>query len=966
MTDLRERLQAALGDAYRIERELGGGGMSRLFLAEESSLHRKVVVKCLPPEFASEVSAARFRQEIELAAHLQHPNILPVLTAGTRDDLLYYVIPYVPGESLRHRLTREGRLPVADAIQILQEMADALAHAHAEGILHRDIKPENVLLEGRHPVLTDFGVARALLEARSGERLTETGLAVGTPGYMAPEQVAGDRHVDARADVYALAVVGYEMLSGKAPFEGATAQAVLAAHLTATPRPLTAVRSEVPKAVSDVIARALAKHPGQRLQTAAAFRDALRIHPARPPIARRTWVLWSGIAALLVLGGGFVIARHNRSRLLDADLIAVAPFDVLAPGLELWREGLVDVLSRNLDGAGALRTVAPSTVIRRWVGRADPPSAKALGLATGARIAVFGQVVATSADSVRLIATLYDVGTGNNLGEVELRDQSGAMDRLMDSLTFSLLRELGRSRPIGAVRSSGLRSTTLPALRAFLQGEQFFRNTQWDSALAAYGRAVGADSSFALAWWRLGSVLGWQVIGGDSLSGVYTLQAAALNRGLPPRESLLITADSLGTALFTSSRDTLWRTHQARLFATLEEATRKYPQDPEVWYALGDARLHFPLVGRTTMEQTLDPFDRAIALDSAFTESYLHPVALAISLGQPDRARRYIAAYLGRIGASADKHARGFVLVDRILAELSNCSPELERAIDSASGEALFEGLVAFQLSPDSCETEIRLAQALTRSPRSPVQLYNEPGFRSYWLRGALGSRGHLRDLYATFGDSGTSSSVAPLGGLPEESARHRFQQWLAAPPVVEAPGAIPNGFQVGTFTALPWWAARRDTSSLARFAARMESLATGAPRDTRAWLSYGRAAALAYESLARGDSAQALARFVALPDTICRCVYDQIVKSQLLLSRGQEQEALAVFNGHEAPFLSPARPLWQLQRGRAAERVGQRDRAIDDYQFVVGMWRHADPELQPYVQEAKSALARLTAEPKR
>jgi eukaryotic-like serine/threonine-protein kinase len=224
MAELRDRLQAALGDAYRIERELGGGGMSRLFLAEESSLHRKVVVKILPPEFASDVSAARFRQEIELAAHLQHPNILPVLAAGTRDDLLYYVIPYVAGESLRHRLTQQGRLPIPEAIQILRETADALAHAHAEGIIHRDIKPENILLLGGHAVLTDFGVARALVEARSGERLTETGLAVGTPGYMSPEQVAGDRHVDARADVYALAVVGYEMLTGNAPFEGPTAQ----------------------------------------------------------------------------------------------------------------------------------------------------------------------------------------------------------------------------------------------------------------------------------------------------------------------------------------------------------------------------------------------------------------------------------------------------------------------------------------------------------------------------------------------------------------------------------------------------------------------------------------------------------------------------------------------------------------------------------------------------------------------
>ena len=230
----------------------------------------------------------------------------------------------------------------------------------------------------------------------------------------------------------------------------------------------------------------------------------------------------------------------------------------------------------------------------------------------------------------------------------------------------------------------------------------------------------------------------------------------------------------------------------------------------------------------------------------------------------------------------------------------------------------------------------------------------------------ALASRGHLREVYATFGDSATRSNVAALGGLPEESARHRFQQLLEAPPIVEGPRALPDGFAVGVFDALPWWTAQRDTASLTRFAARMESLAGHSPRDTRVWLAYGRAAALAYGSLARSDTTRALEQFVALPDTVCRCPYDRIMKSQLLLSRGRDREALAVFNGQDPGFMSPAAPLWRLQRGRSAERTGQRDRAIEDYQFVVGMWRHADPELQPYVEEAKAALARLTAEPKR
>src|SRR5213593_4308211 len=347
MTDLVARLQAALGDAYHVERELGGGGMSRLFLATEASLHRQVIIKLLPPELASEVSEARFRQEIELAAHLQHTNILPLLSAGARDDLLFYVMPFVTGESLRHRLTREGKLPVADALRILHEIADALAHAHAEGVIHRDIKPENILLLGSHAVLTDFGVARALAESRSGGRITDTGLALGTPGYMSPEQAAGDRHVDARADVYALAVVGYEMLAGFPPFAGPTAQAVIAAHLTATPKPLTDVRPDAPPEVANAIARALAKDPNARLRTAAEFRDAVGPAPERSSSRRlsKQARIAIGIGVLaLAAGAAALLLRPSVPLALDPDLIAVAPFEVLAPNLELWHEGLVDVL----------------------------------------------------------------------------------------------------------------------------------------------------------------------------------------------------------------------------------------------------------------------------------------------------------------------------------------------------------------------------------------------------------------------------------------------------------------------------------------------------------------------------------------------------------------------------------------------------------------------------------------------
>jgi serine/threonine protein kinase/Tol biopolymer transport system component len=302
VTDLRDRLQALLGDAYLIERELPSGAMSRLFLAAERSLDRKVVIKVLPPELTSEVSTARFQREVQLTAHLQHPHVLPVHAAGARDGLLYYVMPYVEGESLRHRLKREGRLPVADAVRVLREVADALAYAHRQGVVHRDIKPENILLEEGHAVLADFGIARALEAARvttaggARDSLTATGAAVGTPGYMAPERLAGESSVDVRSDIYALAVVGYEMLAGEPPFGASTGQAALAAHLLKQPAPLANVRPDTPPAVSAAIQKALAKRPDDRFATAADFRDALE-PPARAFSRDNPLRRWLGAAS---------------------------------------------------------------------------------------------------------------------------------------------------------------------------------------------------------------------------------------------------------------------------------------------------------------------------------------------------------------------------------------------------------------------------------------------------------------------------------------------------------------------------------------------------------------------------------------------------------------------------------------------------------------------------------------------
>ncbi len=270
MLDLRDRLQSALGDSYRIERELGGGGMSRVFLAEEVRLGRQVVVKVLPPELAAGVSADRFEREIRLAAALQHPHIVPLLTAGSRGDLLYYVMPHIAGESLRARIAHERELPVGDTVRILRDVCDALAYAHGHGIVHRDVKPDNVLLSGKHALVTDFGVAKAVASSSGagGGTLTSLGMALGTPAYMAPEQAAGDPTVDHRADLYAVGALGYELLTGRTPFGGLSPQGMLAAQVTTTPDPVTQHRDTVPPALAALIMRCLAKHPADRPQSA--------------------------------------------------------------------------------------------------------------------------------------------------------------------------------------------------------------------------------------------------------------------------------------------------------------------------------------------------------------------------------------------------------------------------------------------------------------------------------------------------------------------------------------------------------------------------------------------------------------------------------------------------------------------------------------------------------------------------
>src|SRR6184192_3765092 len=684
MAELLARLRGALADRYAIDRELGHGGTATVYLAQDLKHGRSVAIKVLRPELAAALGAERFLREIEIAARLTHPHILPLHDSGEAGGFLYYVMPFVQGESLRDRLNREPQLPVEEAVRIAREVATALSHAHSHDVVHRDIKPENILLSGGEAVVADFGIARAITAAAAGT-LTETGIAIGTPGYMSPEQATESERLDGRSDIYSLGCMLYEMLAGEPPYTGANARSVIAKQLTDPVPSVRRLRDTIPPAIDGAVSKALAKAPADRFVTAAQFAEALTPSVTGPVRLRLTARRILAAGAVTAAVGALVLTvirwRAGVGPVLDPNLVAVAPFDVLDPKLDLWHEGLVDVLSRNLDGAGPLRTVSPTVVVRRWSGRADPTSAKELGRKTGAQVVVFGGIVAAGQDSVRLTATVFDVGSGTALADLELHGTAARMDRLSDSLTVGVLRELGRTRPIGAVRLASLGSTSLPAIKAFLRGEQFYRRAVWDSALVYARRAVAIDSNFTLALRRIPLVLWWSI--SDTSWTTYELRAGALNHGLAPRESLLVAADSLWGAL-DQGEASEWPLMR-HLVRTLEEALRRYPDDPEVWYLWAEmAYQHYsPL--QIPVQKNLEAYQRAIELDSAFGPAYEHAVDLAIRMDRLERARRYAAAE--RALAPAPYVATSLSLIDKLLSPRGAQSPEVARMLDTLSGD---------------------------------------------------------------------------------------------------------------------------------------------------------------------------------------------------------------------------------------------------------------------------------------
>jgi tetratricopeptide (TPR) repeat protein len=524
------------------------------------------------------------------------------------------------------------------------------------------------------------------------------------------------------------------------------------------------------------------------------------------------------------------------------------------------------------------------------------------------------------------------------------------------------------------VRRVSIGSRSLPALKAFLYGEQFYRRALWDSALVYYDQAIAQDSTFAFAFRRMALMVWWQPPSSDAYrtGEEYLRKSVRLNHGLSPKDSMLIAADSFAIAADDATDAADLIRFRYRRLSTFEEAARRYPDDPEVWYELGDARFHNnpPLGG--VPAPALEAFDRAIALDSGFAPAHEHTVHLAIRLNRPDLARKYADAYL-RLDPT-DVNGPPMRLAALMLDPARSHAPETARMIDSASARVLF--LAVFDHLAwwaDSGEAVVRLLRALTLRSGTGVDLMSDTLMYDQSLALGLAYRGHLHEAYAADrrllldpNASRFSSSLDPflalalLRAIPESLAATTFGH--AFEPGKEWP--MPTFDNARQLRGLPWWLARRDTTSLARFAIRAEQEAR-TQRSARGKLRarYLHAAATAYLALARADSTEALSLFQSIPDTLCienNCFYEKLIEARLLTSQGQARPAATVLDRWVWSGGGPLFALGILERGRIAEGLGEREKARDSYQFVVDVWRQADPELEPYIRDARAGLERL------
>ena len=961
--------------------------MSRVFVAQDTRLGREVVVKVLSPDLAAGVNSERFHREILVAAQLQHPHIVPVLAAGETDGLPYFTMPYVAGESLRRRLDGGKPLPVVDAVAVLRDVARALAYAHERGVIHRDIKPDNVLIAGGAGAVTDFGIAKALSSSRTfdgSESLTRVGNSLGTPAYMAPEQVAADPNADHRVDIYSFGAMAYELLTGTTPFHGRPPHAVLSAHLAEQPAPIGERVPNLPPALATLVMKCLAKNPGDRPQTAEELVRTLdridlsgdwRAPVAQKPKARgrsRTAAIITAVVVAVAAGGWMIWERvRDRGPALDQNMMAVVPFRVSTadPALHYLREGMLDLLAAKLTGEGGMRATDPRQLLDAWrraggSEQSELPREDALLLARrlGAGRLLLGDVVGTPTRLV-ITASLLGSTSGDSIAKVNVEGPPDSLAWLVDRLAARLLAETSAE---GESRSASLTTASLPALRAYLDGQAKLRRVDVVGAARDFERALDADSTFALAALGLRMASSWY---GDGTLQERGLQAAWRERSrLSLRDQALLVA--IGGPRYPAPPT------MKELLDARERYLAMAPDRADAWYLLGDHVFHYGWVldVPNPEERALDAFRRASEIDSTYVVGYLHALPLALTLGDTAAARRFErlrhAADTSSFWVAVSRWQKAWMAGDSVQAraitdsiDVSNYvfsmdqlafysgvgTSDVGRAIDSAVAKATNDGQRRFlaRMAHDFNLAAGRPNAALTRL-RESADSANDINIPVLAVRNAMVADG---DTAAARDAARTLAAIENRPISPDSAARASQR---AAIRVME-----------------PWRISRGDTSQTRRSLERLRTIArqlTGGPRyDAEVeiatieamYADYAKSGDLSVRT-ARLDS---LLRDLNYPATnVSRASFANLVAARLLEKTGDIRGALAAARRRSDAWSTnnPYLATQLREQGRLAALAGEREEAIRAYRHYLALRVSPEPALQPQVEAVRRELAKL------
>ncbi len=967
-----------MSPGYTIERELGGGGMSRVFVAEDRTLGRRVVVKVLPPEMAEGVSSDRFRREIQLAASLQHPHVVPLLNAGAADGLLYFTMPFVEGESLRARLSRDGMLSVEEALRVFREIADALAYAHAHSVVHRDIKPDNVLLSNGHALVTDFGIAKAV--AASGgdtaETLTVVGTTLGTPSYMAPELIAADTSADHRVDIYAFGCLAYEVLTGTPPFHGISRQALIKAHFGEIPASVVDRRPEVPSALAAIIAWCLEKDPARPPQTAAeliAGLDAVGVHgTSHDVVARRmakpAMLIAAGVAFAIVAAGAWWWVSSRSSAVTSTDVVAVLPFRVNGadPSLAYLREGMVDLLAAKLTGEGGPRAVDPRVAVSAWrrAGGSDredvePERALTLASSIGAGRLILGTVVGTSR-LVTLSVTLQDAPGGRERGRASVEGSPDSLPGLVDALTSRLLAVTAGEEKRLTTRTTAL----LPALRSYLEGQRQFRRGNYAAAIRHYQSAIEMDSAFALAGLGKFFACGYDLTGAcTGRSGTVVAHAGASR--LSARDSILLY--SLNPRFPNPGP-------RSEILPAREQAARLLHDSPDAWFSLGDYLMHYSSAfGKLDgLSDAKRAFARAVALDSSFIPALEHLVHIAIFEQDLVSVSRFGALYLAQDS-------------------VSEAAPSIRWQVAAASGDsaALRRLLPAIDTMPMLSQMLLTFLGGSTRH----WGLAEERAVRALLARhGSPGERGEIMKLrFTLLLDRGRPAEA--LGVMRELKDLDPRSSWVDhklvwaglllgvdSTAAASTAGVLARSVDVSLNSdsdlraeqyadgcvAGAWYASLGDDARAAKASARLHrppvtgdsplrqasneecALMIDAIRAVRGRQPQARTLVTSFDSLRR------LSPPTALMDE------GNLVLARLWEALGEREKAADVAARRTRTPTSGYWSEFYLMEGRNAAAAGQRERAIQAYRRYLSRRADAEPALRPEVERVRKELTRL------